>query len=106
MKDLSVEIVEAPVDFYWNIEDKRLYDMAASHAELLKSLGVGSLDHDWEMISRLLAEDNDNNGCTSVDFVILASLLRAVGNYLYDNRVDRVKKEPLTEDHNPARHFL
>ncbi len=85
-KDLQVEKVEIPVDFYWNIDDKELYNMADSHKQILDSLGVGSLEHEWEIINRLLSEDHESVGCTTVDFIILASLLRAIGNYLYDSR--------------------
>jgi hypothetical protein len=84
-KGLQIDTVEVPDDYYWNIDDAALYDLSADQRELVDALNIGSLQHDWERVSALLSEEPDGDGCNSVDFIVLASILRAIGNHLYDS---------------------
>jgi len=63
-----------------------MYDMSLSKEAAGASLGIGSLEYDWELLSKVLAEGPDGDGYSSLDYPLAASLLRAIGDYLYDSR--------------------
>lgn len=85
-REIGVETVEIPVDYYWVVSDKDIYDMSLSKEAAGASLGVGSLEYDWELLSKVLSEGPDGDGYSSLDYPLAASLLRAIGDYLYDNQ--------------------
>lgn len=85
-REIGVETVEIPVDYYWHIDEKELYDLSLNKEDVGASLGVGSLEYDWEILSKTLSEGPEGDGYVSMDYLTVASLLRAIGNYLDDSQ--------------------
>lgn len=72
LKEQGVEAVDIPVDYYWNITRKQVYDPYQQPTEY----DVGQLSDDWHELQRLLKSESEPLGYC---FVWLAAILRAVG---------------------------
>ena len=69
--DINVSEINLDKDFYWDIDDDKIYDMESKPVEV----DVGQLHDDWEFLSKI---DNKEEA-VSLMFVHLAPLLRYIG---------------------------
>ncbi len=69
--DVNIKEINLDEDFYWDIDDDKLYDMQSKPIEI----DVGQLYDDWEFLSKI---DNKEEA-VSLMLIHLAPLLRYIG---------------------------
>lgn len=75
MEVRGIESINLGENFYWSLSEDQSYDMSKSPEDL----GVGSLDDDWEFISKVLNRDAQP---VAYQLVEAAQLLKRIGEVL------------------------
>lgn len=70
----GVEQLHLPVDYYWNIPKKEVYDPYKKPS----TLDIGQLTDDWQELRKMLTSEDQP---LAYHFVWLAAILRALGEF-------------------------
>jgi hypothetical protein len=72
LERLGISHVDISDDYYWNINNKEIYDPYQSPT----NLDIGQLTENWEELQKLLNQEGEP---IAYEFVWLAAILRAIG---------------------------
>jgi hypothetical protein len=76
MEDQELDILELPVDYYWNIPKKQVYDPYIRPTEI----DLGQLADDWNELRKMAKSDEEP---LMYHLVWLAAILRSIGDHTY-----------------------
>ena len=74
LEDYGIDSVEIPVDYYWNIPNDQIYKPYQDPSKI----DMGQLSDDWSELQKIIHLDREPVG---YDFVLLASIIRAIGEH-------------------------
>ena len=71
----GLEVIDIPVDYYWNIPREQLYNPYEDPSDL----DLGQLTDNWSELQKILESENEP---LAYYFVWLAAIMRAVGEHI------------------------
>ncbi|MEN6372289.1 MAG: hypothetical protein ABFD64_09790 [Armatimonadota bacterium] len=74
LREVAGEVIDVPVDCYWNIPKAQKYNAYQEPSEL----DMGQLSDDWNELQKVLEKHFEP---LTHDFVPLAAILRALGEH-------------------------
>jgi len=74
IEEQGIELLDIPVDYYWNIPKEQVYNPYKKPSEL----DLGQLTDDWQELQKILTSGNQP---IAYHLVWLAAILRAIGEH-------------------------